>query len=124
MAFKSDQSTRGPSARGFRRGNGNFRPDLGNRYYVRGGSGFRGGARGAAGARARPLGFAPEADIKEGLDTSTIIETIAVPPRLTAPKGIPIENVKYISSYNWVNTEDPTIAVPGLRSPPPSLSFF
>jgi hypothetical protein len=115
MAFH--QSTRGPSARGFRRGNGNFRPDAGNRHYVRGGSGFRGGARGGSGARATPVGFASEADIKEGLDTSTIIETIPAPPRLTAPKRIPIENVKYISSYNWINTEDPTIIVPGRGVP-------
>jgi hypothetical protein len=114
MAF--DQSTRGSSARGFRRGNGTFRPDLGNRHYVRGGSGFRGGARGA-GARATPPGFAPEADIKEGLDTSTIIETVPAPSRPTAPNGIPIENVKYISSYNWVDTENPTIVVPGRGVP-------
>ncbi|KAI0246423.1 hypothetical protein BJV78DRAFT_1356176 [Lactifluus subvellereus] len=45
-----------------------------------------------------------------------IIETIPAPARPTAPAALPIENVKYLASYNWVDTEKPTIIVPG--SPP------
>jgi hypothetical protein len=61
-------------------------------------------------------GSPPGANIKQGLDTTRIIETIRVPTppaRPTAAKRVPIENVKYVASYNWVNTENPTIAVPG-----------
>jgi hypothetical protein len=108
MAY--DQPSRG---RGRGRGGSGFRPDFGNRYYVRGGGGssFH-GARGG-GARVTPLGFPPEADIKQGLDTSRVIETVPAPARPTAPMSIPIENVKYVASYNWVDKEKPTIVVPG-----------
>jgi hypothetical protein len=58
-------------------------------------------------------GFPPGANIKQDLDTTKIIETIRAPTRPAAPKRVPIENVKYVASYNWVNTENPTIAVPG-----------
>ncbi|KAI9448926.1 hypothetical protein F5148DRAFT_987853 [Russula earlei] len=60
-----------------------------------------------------PPNCPPEADIKEGLDTSNLIETIPQPVRLSAPKDVPIENVRYLASYNWVDTEKPTIVVPG-----------
>ncbi|KAH9971999.1 hypothetical protein BGW80DRAFT_1317515 [Lactifluus volemus] len=53
-------------------------------------------------------GLPQGANIKQGLDT--IIETIRAPTR---PTAIPIKNVKYVASYNWVNTENPTIVVPG-----------
>jgi hypothetical protein len=61
-------------------------------------------------------GLPQGANIKQGLDT--IIETIRAPTRPTAsgtgaPKLVPIKNVKYVASYNWVNTENPTIVVPG-----------
>ncbi|KAH8993052.1 hypothetical protein EDB86DRAFT_1403817 [Lactarius hatsudake] len=29
------------------------------------------------------------------------------------PEDLPIENVKYVASYNWVDTDKPTIVVPG-----------
>ena len=46
------------------------------------------------------LRFSSGADIKEGLDTSRIIETILAPAQPTAPDTVPIENVKYVASYN------------------------
>ncbi|KAH9960101.1 hypothetical protein BC827DRAFT_1297101 [Russula dissimulans] len=104
----------------FNRGRGGVRPpkpDLGNRYYVRGGtsgSNFRGG-RGRAMSNAVP-NSPQEVDIKEGLDKSKIIETIPQPSREFTLKDLPIENVKYVASYNWVETQKPTIVVPG--SPP------
>ena len=84
------------------------RPDYGNRHYVRGGRG-RGG-----GSTATPLNFPPEADIKKGLDTSKVIETIPQPSHPSALEDLPIENVQYVASYNWVDTEQPTIVVPGM----------
>ncbi|KAI0246424.1 hypothetical protein BJV78DRAFT_152208 [Lactifluus subvellereus] len=109
-----EQPTRGSFPRGGRRGGG-FRPDFGNRYYVRGSPNTR-GRRGGSGPAAPPS-FPPGADIKEGLDMSKIIETIPAPARPTAPAAaLPIENVKYLASYNWDDTEKPTIVVPG--SPP------
>jgi hypothetical protein len=92
-------------------GGGRFRPDYGNRHYVRGGRGRGGGSAGA------PLGFPSEADIKKGLDTSKVIETIPPPPRPSALEDVPIENVQYVASYNWVDKEDPTIVVPGTMIP-------
>lgn len=84
------------------------RTDIGNNHYVRSSRGGRGGAT------ARPAHDAlPEADIKEGLDTTKVIETIPQPTRPSAPEGFPIENVKYVASYNWVDADKPTIAVPG-----------
>jgi hypothetical protein len=52
-------------------------------------------------------------NFKEGLDTSRIIETIFPPAHLSAPEHIPIENTRYVASYNWVEGEEPTIVVPG-----------
>ena len=92
-------------------GGSRARPDYGNRHYVRGGRG-RGG-----GSTATPLNFPPEADIKKGLDTSKVIETIPQPPRPSALEDLPIENVQYVASYNWVDTEQPTIVVPGTSFP-------
>jgi hypothetical protein len=89
------------------------RPDTGNRHYVRGGgnSNFRGGrGRGVSNATHNSP---PEADVKEGLDTSKIIETIPQPERGSTLKDLPIENVKYVASYNWVEKPEPTIVVPG-----------
>jgi hypothetical protein len=56
-------------------------------------------------------------NFKEGLDTSRIIETISPPARLSAPEHIPIENTRYVASYNWVDGEEPTIVVPGTSGP-------
>lgn len=95
------------STRGYGGGGGRARPDYGNRYYVRGGRG-RGGSSSAA-----SLSFPPEADIKKGLDSSKAIETIPAPPHPSTPDDVPIENVQYVASYNWVDTEQPTIVVPG-----------
>jgi hypothetical protein len=93
------------------RSQSDLKPDSGNRYYVRDGPTLRGAKRG--GARATPPDVPPEADIKQGLDISKVIETIAVPADPATPKGVSIENVKYVASYNWVDTEKPTIIVPG-----------
>ena len=49
-----------------------------------------------------------------------VIETMAQPTRTSAPEKFPIENVKYIASYNWIDEEKPTIAVPGATHSPPS----
>jgi hypothetical protein len=54
--------------------------------------------------------------MKNGLDTSKVIETILTPPRPSTVEDIPIENVQYVSSYNWVDKEQPTIVVPGAGS--------
>jgi len=86
---------------------------MGNRYYTRGGGGsdFRGGrGRGQSNA---VHNSPPEADIKESLDTSKIIETIPQPARESTLKDLPIKNVKYVASYNWVEKPEPTIVVPG-----------
>jgi len=77
-----------------------LRPDFGNSLGTRGG------------------GSPTRANIKEGLDTSGIIETITPPARLSAPEYIPIENTRYVASYNWVEGEEPTIVVPGTSVPP------
>jgi hypothetical protein len=87
-----------------RGGQASTKPDHGNRYYHRGSRGIR--------------GFPPEADIKDGLDTSRIIETIPSPARLSAPEHIPIENTRYVASYNWVDKPEPTIVVPGTSISP------
>ena len=94
---------------GFTRGygGGRARPDLGNRHYIRGGRGIGGGRPAAS------LNFPPEADIKKGLDTSEVMETIPTPSHPTGVEDVPIENVQYVASYNWVDTEQPTIVVPG-----------
>ncbi|KAH9060202.1 hypothetical protein EDB87DRAFT_1577114 [Lactarius vividus] len=91
------------------RGRGNrLRPDYGNRFYLFGSRG-RGG-----GSAARPAhNFSSELDLKEGLDTTTIIQTIPAPAHPTAPEYFPIDNVKYVASYNWTDAEKPTIVVPG-----------
>jgi hypothetical protein len=84
--------------RGYSGGRG--RPDRGNRHYIRGGPGGEEEAAAAA-----SLSFPPEADIKKGLDTSQVIETIPKPPHPSAVEDVPIENVQYVASYNWVDTE-------------------
>src|SRR5260221_6235643 len=105
----------------FTRGNAGPRPDLGNRFYVRGGGNNPRGTRGGGPHNRSTSGnFPPEADIKEGLDTSRIIETIPSPARQAAPEHIPIENTRYVASYNWVPKEEPTIVVPGTGFPPPT----
>lgn len=93
--------------RGYGRGRG--RPDHGNRHYLQGGAG-----RGS-GSSAAHLSFPLEADLKKGLDTSEIIETVPLPPRPSGLEGLPIQNVQYVASYNWVDTEQATIVVPGTR---------
>jgi hypothetical protein len=95
-------------------GGGRARPDYSNRYYFRGGRGRGGGSSAAS------HGIPPETDIKKGLDTSKAIETIPAPPRPSALQDIPIENVQYVASYNWVDTERPTITVPGTSVLPSS----
>ncbi|KAH9020498.1 hypothetical protein EDB85DRAFT_2153026 [Lactarius pseudohatsudake] len=87
---------------------GRLRPDNGNRFYLHGSRG-RGG-----GFAARPThNLPPEPDLKEGLDTTKIIQKIPAPPRPKAPEYFPIDNVKYVASYNWVEAEKPTMVVPG-----------
>lgn len=83
-------------------------PDSANSHYFRTSRGGRGGAT----ARP-PRDILPEANIKAGLDTSKVIETVPQPTRPSAPEDFPIENVKYVASYNWIDAEKPTIAVPG-----------
>ena len=119
-AFNPMSRTRGTFSP-FTRGNASPRPDFGNRYYVRGGGNNPRGTRGGGSFNRSTSGnFPPEADIKEGLDTSRIIETIPSPvtARLSAPEHIPIENTRYVASYNWVPKEEPTIVVPGTGFPP------
>ena len=41
---------------------------------------------------------------------SGMIETIPPPARLSAPEHIPIKNTRYVASYNWVESEEPTVA--------------
>ena len=89
---------------------GGSRPDHGNRHYVREG-------RGRGGSIATRTSAPSEVDIKKDLDTSEVIETIPPPPRLSALEDLPIENVQYVASYNWVDKEDPTIVVPGTSFP-------
>ena len=107
-------NTRGRGrGRGGRQG-GRLRPDLGNRFYFQGSRG-----RGGGSATDRPApDVPPEPDFKGGLDATTIIDTIPAPARHAAPEDFPINNVKYVASYNWVDAEKPTIMVPG-----PALSF-
>ena len=89
-------------------GPGRNQPDHTNRFYLRSSRGGRGGAN------ARPAQDSlPEANIKDGLDTTKVIEKIAQPARPSTLEAFPVENVKYVASYNWVDKEKPTIAVPG-----------
>ena len=44
---------------------------------------------------------------------------IRPPPRPSTLEDIPIENVQYVASCNWVDTEQPTIVVPGASFPSP-----
>lgn len=108
------------SGSGFSRGR-SLRPDLGNiHYFQRGGRyNFRGG-RGGGTADS----FPPETDVKQGLDTSTILKTIAQPDHPSEPEDIPIENVQYVTSYNWADKAKPTIVAPGTSCfPPPPLDI-
>ena len=91
------------------RGRGSrLRPDYGNRFYFQGSRG-RGG-----GSSTRPArNFPSEPDLKDGLDTTEIVDTIPAPAHPAAPENFPINNVKYVASYNWTDAEKPTIIVPG-----------
>ena len=102
----------GSSGRG-----GRNRPDNANGHYFHS---SRGGRRGRGGTTRPAHDALPEVDIKEGLDTTKVIETMAQPTRTSAPEEFPIENVRYVASYNWVDEEKPTITVPGATH---SLSF-
>ena len=92
-----------------RRGRGSrLRPDYGNRFYFQGSRGRRGGSS------TRPArNFPSEPDLKDGLDTTEIVDTITAPAHPAAPENFPINNVKYVASYNWTDAEKPTIIVPG-----------
>jgi len=106
----------------FTRGYGGGRPivDHGNRHYVvRGGWEGRGRGRGA-GSSPTSANFPPEVNIKQGLDASKVIETIPAPPRPFALEEVPIENVQYVSSYNWVDAEQRAIVAPGTSALPSS----
>ncbi|KAH8993066.1 hypothetical protein EDB86DRAFT_2930349 [Lactarius hatsudake] len=86
---------------------GRLKLDHGNRFYFH-------GSQGRGGSAARPAhNFSPEPDLKEGLDATKVIQTIPAPPHRTAPEYFPIDNVKYVASYNWVDAEKPTMVVPG-----------
>jgi len=92
-----DRPDRG-NVRTFKRGpgrNASPKPDFGNSLGPRAG------------------GTPIRTNIKEGLDTSRIIETITPPARLSASEHIPMENTRYVASYNWVEGKEPTIFVPG-----------
>ena len=99
-----------PNFTGISHGDRNIR-DPGNRHYFHGSRGEEGGTNAGA-------GFPAEANIKEGLDTSTPINTISRTTPPSAPEDFPIENVKYIASYNWIDAEKPTIVVPGTTQSP------
>ncbi|KAH8987697.1 hypothetical protein EDB86DRAFT_3206213 [Lactarius hatsudake] len=91
-----------------RRRGGRLKPDYGNRFYLFGSRGWGGGSA------TRPANnFPSEPDLKEGLDTTTIIQTISAPAHPMVPEYFPIDNVKYVASYNWTAAEKPTIVVPG-----------
>lgn len=92
-------------------------PDL-NRYGSNPRGTIRTTRRGGTSTRATILNFIPKAHINENLDTSKIIKTIHQPASLSAPEHIPIENTRYVASYNWVDREEPTIVVPGMSHPP------
>jgi hypothetical protein len=94
-----------------RRGGGGPRLDGGNRYYVRGGYGYN--SRGGRGGSSTAPDIPPEANIREGLNVYKVVETIPQPPHPSPLNDIPIENVQYVASYNWVDAEKPTIVVPG-----------
>ena len=97
---------------------GRLRPDYGNMFYFRGSRGRRGGSA------ARPAhDFSLEPDLKEGLGTTKIIDTIPAPACPTAPEDFPINNVKYVASYNWTDAEKPTMVAPGAAYSSP-LNFF
>jgi len=89
-------------------GRGRARPDHGNRHHFHGDRG-----RGSGSSATYPSFPPAEVDIKKGLDTSKVIETVPVPPRPSGVEDLPIENVQYVASYNWVDTEQATIVVPG-----------
>jgi hypothetical protein len=90
---------------------GGPRLDGGNRYYVRGGYGYN--SRGGRGGSSTAPDIPPEANIREGLNVYKVVETIPQPPHPSLLNDIPIENVQYVASYNWVDAEKPTIVVPG-----------
>jgi hypothetical protein len=102
-------------------GGGRLVPDHGNRHYVVRGGWERGGRGRGFGRSPTSASFPPEADMKKGLDASKVIETIPTPPRPISLEEVPIENVQYVSSYNWVDAEQRTIVAPGTSSPPPIL---
>ncbi|SRR6266404_172364 len=85
---------------------GRLKPDHGNRFYLY-------GSRGRGSGLYRPPHYrTSEPDIKEGL--TKIFETIPTPARpIAPPEKFPINNVKYVASYNWADKEKPTIVVPG-----------
>jgi hypothetical protein len=97
--------------RGYGASGGHFKLDYCNSHYVRG--------RRVKGSTTTSLSFPPDVNIKKGLDMSRIIETIHPPPRPSVLEDIPIENVQYVASYNWVDAEQPTIVVPGASIPSP-----
>jgi len=61
-------------------------------------------------------------EILDGLLPSTI-QTIGKPLAMTDADEIALRDLKYIGSYNWVESEKPTIIVPG-RSAWNSMMFF
>ncbi|KAH9046232.1 hypothetical protein EDB84DRAFT_1435628 [Lactarius hengduanensis] len=87
---------------------GRLRLDYGNRFYFHGSRG-----RGGGGAARPAHNFPPEPDLKEGLDTTKVIQTVPAPAHPTVPEYFPIDNVKYVASYNWIDAEKPTMVVPG-----------
>lgn len=55
----------------------------------------------------------PGRDIMEGLHT-TPLRKIERPAPLADDVEVVCENVEYISSYNWTDSDEPTIIVPGM----------
>lgn len=77
------------------------------------GRGQRAGHRGAPGSRNFRHTLA--ASLPKPEHSQTQLESIAAAPALTEDfdDKIKIENVEYVTSFNWKETRDPTILVPG-----------
>ncbi|KAK5079899.1 hypothetical protein LTR70_005630 [Exophiala xenobiotica] len=86
------------------------------------GRGQRAGHRGAPGGH--DFRRTPAASLPKPEHSQRQIESIAAAPALTEDfdDKIRIENVEYVTSFNWKETRDPTIIVPGKppRWQPPS----
>ena len=53
-----------------------------------------------------------------------VLETIPPPVLEGSERDIEPEDLVYIGSYNWVDSQQPTIVVPGQRIPQPTPPHF